>query len=139
MRARSLNRILNKQERIRFAKERLQREADAPVEVMIKYQGKTFKLVTTLAAIYWQIYKIHADAMIHLISEGFRKWLKETFEVRKVIGNKRGNDLIEEIYFAIWANCEVCRKYRKIVGYGEARKYGSILKSNPGKESYFLM
>jgi len=64
VRTRSLNRILNRQERIRYAKEKLQAEADESVEVKIKYQSKEYKVIETMAGIYWQIYKIHADAMV---------------------------------------------------------------------------
>ena len=53
------------------------------VRVTVRYPQE-FVFETELCLICWYIYRLHADSLIHLISNGFRDWLKENIVVEPI-------------------------------------------------------
>ena len=111
----------------------LQEQGHEKVKITTTWPTKT-EFETDLVTAYWFVYKIHSDSLIHLISSAFKTFLNETISVTLT---KNSKNVTEYLYWAIWANCEVCRKHRKVAGYQNHDRYGNILKRHMGKRVLF--
>ena len=111
----------------------LREQGSDRVEIHVKWPTE-HKFETDIMTAYWFVYKIHADSLLHLISSAFKNFLHENITITLKSNNK---NLTDYIYWAIWANCEICRKHRKVAGYTQPTHYGQVLRRFIGKRVLF--
>ena len=131
--SKSKNVLKSNRYRAQMAVEMLKNFPYMKVRLSIKWP-ENLDMETDLVTAYWLIYKIHADSLLHLISTAFKDFLKENIIVTRI---DNGKIITEEIYWAIWSSCDVCRKHRKTVGYQPRIGYGHILQRFRGQRVLF--